>query len=377
MKQKQKIIVNFLFNFSVLIFFSLIVFLMGELTVRLFLPQPLENPINFYVADDLLGWKLKPDLHQWYINPEFKMEVISNERGFRDSSHTLQKNKDTIRILGLGDSMLFGYGVNINEGILSRMQVALQKNASLNKKIETINMGIPGYNINQYEKALRNEGYKFHPDLAILFLYNNDWKEDSSFDCKGVSNDGFLITGDKFSFKSARSFLVPLRVFLKRHSQLYILIRGRMDAVLKRKKLMALPEIQVYKNNVNFDVTYFHTLELINSMSKFCKQNINCRFLVCLIPEKFQVDDTYLNLIIAAYGIKKEEYDWLQPQKALEKFCRENDISYLDLWPTIRKIYYQGKLYFDIDPHLNSQGYSVASEEICSFIEKARLLKEK
>jgi len=50
--------------------------------------------------------------------------------------------------------------------------------------------------------------------LVILFFYANDWVENARYEIKKVSSEGFLLSNEKFSYKSIKSFLLfPFEFF--------------------------------------------------------------------------------------------------------------------------------------------------------------------
>jgi hypothetical protein len=185
-----------------------------EILVRIFLPQRVESPLDCFSRDELLGWKLKLNYHKSYSYPDYEMDVVINERGFRDILHTYKRAPNSFRILGIGDSFLFGFGVNYNDNVLIQLQKLLNENDKSSQEVEVINSGVPAYNINQYYKILISECYKYKPDLVILFFYANDWVENARYEIKKVSSEGFLLSNEKFSYKSIKSFLLfPFEFF--------------------------------------------------------------------------------------------------------------------------------------------------------------------
>lgn len=351
--------------------------LLIELMVRIFFPQRIETPQNFYSSDPLLGWKLKPYLRQSFSSPDFLIELIVNGKGFRAPEHNYEKPQDTFRIVGIGDSMLFGFGVNYEDTVLFSLERLLYDNNPSAERIEAINLGIPGYNINQYYKILKTEGYRYRPDLVIMFFYQNDWRQDDNYDYAGVDKKGFrglLVTSDNhFSFKSIRSFLFPLRSFLKNHSQAYMLARDRIKGLLMKIRLMDIPAVAHYKKDKDFAKRFFHTLDLMNEMNAFCRNQLACPFLVCIIPEKMQVRMAFLNMLISAYKIDADAYDWLQPQLVLTKFCLTHNIHYLDLTDTFKKAEQKKPMYFNIDCHWNKEGHLLAAQIIYEFIKENKM----
>lgn len=338
-----------------------------ETAVQIFMPQRVEKYVNLYIADDKLGWKLKPNSHGIFTAPEFRMEVKANKNGFRDTSHNHSKPSDIFRIVGIGDSFLFGYGVSASENVMEALNRILSKDDKFNKKIETVNLGMPGYNINQYYELLRNEAPKYSPDIVVVFFFMNDWNTTDKMDFGRVNKKGYLI-GERFSLSSVRSLLYPARQFLKTNSQLYIFIRSRMLALLRKTHLMYVPEINLCKKDISFNSKYFHTFKLIKEMSEICKQKLRCPLVICMIPENFQVNKAFRRFIIRADNINPDDYDWSQPQEALRGFCLKNKIHFIDLMPILSVLELKERYYFDIDPHWNDKGHRVAAEELFGYI---------
>lgn len=332
------------------------------------MPQRIEMSLDCFVEDELLDWKLKPSLRKVFTYPDYKMEIISNERGFRDILHTYEKPNNTFRIVGIGDSFLFGYGINHENNVLVCLQDLLNRNNLLFKKIETINLGITLYSIDQYYKVIKYEAYKYSPDLIILFFFTNDWME-KEYNL-AVDTKGSVLCGENFSFRSLRSFLLPLRVFLKTHSQLYIFVRGLIKTMLMQARLMGLPEVSIYKKDDKFQERFAHTFRRLDEIKQFCKKEINCAFLLCIIPDKIQVRESFLRVIRKAYRIDDKDYDWLKPQIALKDFCGQKGTVYLDLTRVFTEYEKQGPCYFDIDPHWNERGHLLAAKELFKFIKE-------
>ena len=173
--------------------------LLFEAVTRIFFPQRTETPVNYYISDPELGWKLRSNIHKVYSATDFKMEVNTNKKGFRDLEHKYEKSPDTFRIVGIGDSMLFGHGVDYEDIVIVRLKKIFLNDDPSVKKVEVINLGVPGYNSSQYEKSLKIEGFRYDPDLVIMFFYvGNDWSVDEGNDYKGVNIQVFLINSKRF-----------------------------------------------------------------------------------------------------------------------------------------------------------------------------------
>ena len=79
----------------------------------------------------------------------YGVNIEVNSDGFRDNEYSVKKDKNTFRILALGDSITFGWGVEFNHTFSEILEQRLNKIKPLKKykKYEVINAGIGNYNI--------------------------------------------------------------------------------------------------------------------------------------------------------------------------------------------------------------------------------------
>jgi hypothetical protein len=121
-------------------------------------------------ADDRIVFALKPHLD----HVPFKDAPVSTNRfGFRGPEIDVTAGPSTITIVGLGDSILFGYGVPDGADCLSILERRLRERYP-QKNWRCINTGVPEYNTVMEVATLRAKGLRFGPDLVVLFLSPND-----------------------------------------------------------------------------------------------------------------------------------------------------------------------------------------------------------
>ena len=97
----------------------------------------------------------------YYINSDGLHEL---------KDYSVEKPKDTFRIITLGDSFTFGLLVSDEENWPAVLEKIVNSNiiCTPTKKIEVINLGVEGYDF-EYEIARFNKrGKKYNPDLVIL-----------------------------------------------------------------------------------------------------------------------------------------------------------------------------------------------------------------
>ena len=122
------------------------------------------------MADEHLVFRHKPSWEKRYGD----VLVTYNERGLRDRP-ILPKAAGEYRILALGDSVTFGWGVPQNQIFTFRLEQLLQ--GRLQRPVRVINSGVGGYNTVQELTYFKQEGITFQPDLVMLTYVQNDIEE--------------------------------------------------------------------------------------------------------------------------------------------------------------------------------------------------------
>lgn len=100
----------------------------------------------------------------------------TNELGLRGPQVVTPKPEHTFRIVMLGDSVTFGWGVDDEVTFARRLETTW--NARLPKtRLEVVNTGLPKYDTNQEAAMLRQIGLGLEPDLVVLTYVTNDLAE--------------------------------------------------------------------------------------------------------------------------------------------------------------------------------------------------------
>jgi len=121
-------------------------------------------------ANDEIVYRLKPFLRSTI----FKNERLStNSHGFRSREWPLEPDLESITIVGIGDSIMFGHGVADNETFLARLEGRLTE-FQPDARWRVINTAAPGYNTVMEVGLLEQVALPCRPDLVILSLVAND-----------------------------------------------------------------------------------------------------------------------------------------------------------------------------------------------------------
>lgn len=115
-------------------------------------------------------YELKPNLRGIFRDAP----LATNSRGLRDYEYSYRKPENTFRIVGLGDSSLFGWGVKLEETSLKVLERKLNAQSS-DKRYEVINFAVPGYNTAIEVEVFKQKCLRYDPDLVIVHFNTNDY----------------------------------------------------------------------------------------------------------------------------------------------------------------------------------------------------------
>ena len=147
-----------------------------------------EHSGHFYLYDSILGWRNVPN---WVATTRGRPLTI-NSQGLRDREYAYVKPAGTGRILVLGDSFTWGYGVSDADIFTELLERQL---ASREPAWQVINTGVSGWGTDQQFLYFRDEGFRYEPDVVVLACYLlNDPREVMVSDVYGLSKPVFLDT---------------------------------------------------------------------------------------------------------------------------------------------------------------------------------------
>lgn len=129
------------------------------------------------LREPLLDFTLKMNVNENFPG----WTVKTNGFGYRGEDFALKKPKDTLRIVMVGGSTVFGWGVNQAESIPSYLEKLIKSEmakgrslASNPKKIQIINAGVPWYASWNEAAYVLHRVFTLEPDWIISFDGLND-----------------------------------------------------------------------------------------------------------------------------------------------------------------------------------------------------------
>ena len=131
-----------------------------------------------WAADSVSGWTNRPSFSYRHMTPEFAVDLHTNSQGFRVSAlgeeYLRMKPPGTFRILLLGPSFAYGWGVNFEDTFGVQLQRILEKSQfASGRSIEVLNHGVPALPAANQLEWFRQIGKDYSPDLVIHFVYGS------------------------------------------------------------------------------------------------------------------------------------------------------------------------------------------------------------
>lgn len=337
-------------NLAVLAVSSAVFLLLAEALVRRVAPQsPSGNPRqsqprDFYAPHPVLGFTMNPGFHGRFELPEFDTEVRFSSIGLRDREYG-PKPPGASRLLVLGDSYTFGWGVEEGERFADRLERKLDE--AFPHRWEVVKAGTNAY-ATTHERAWMNEyGWALDPDLVVLeFCMGNDFADNRGVEYR--VEDGYLT-----AVSAGPAGGGGLKAFLRRRSHLYLFARNLVKQPGIRRAERKRAEIEAF--NALVDGGAAATAEALAGLAADAGEH-GVPLVVAVVPMLHQVTD--------ALGIDPALIE--HPNRLIREIAAAAGLPVIDLLPVFRRRAAEGgpPLYFRRDPHWTREGHRVAGEAL-------------
>lgn len=341
--------------------------LLGEMVIAFVKPQPVlmtTSPGIFFIRHDpAMGWANLEGADGPY-NPAQgipQTRVTINAQGERNRLYPTEKGKGVRRILVLGDSNAFGYGVDESKRFSDLLA------ADLPPSYQVINLGVFGYATDQEALLLEQKIAAYKPDLVILAYSPGDLSENTCSVNTGAGKPFFRMEGEQLSLHNVpvpetspylTLSMVKSRLIsgVYRHSHLFRLA----VTLLSQKSLHTLSAVSEMSEKEGMPVT----VNLIQGM-QFMSRDNGARFVVMLLPH-----GSWLQSLIKFPGHAVGYYPIFKAQ------LEQRKIPLVDTMDTFVAAAKRGEeVFFKSDPvHLTAQGNAVVAEKLRQELFRLRLL---
>ncbi len=344
---------NFVKNTTLILFFSALLFVFVELVIRQFFPQTSETSYStgdsLGIKDPVTGHLNRPSTRAVVSGPEFTVEYIVDDRGFRsDSLASKSTGKlDHITVLLLGDSFVFGAANNFDD---IWPEVLAKKFSADGQKVEIINAGVPGFDTSQQALYLEKLFQIYQADIVLLtFLPNDLFANEPIQNIDGLEvarGDAEAVVKAGGGKKSAFQSVTLLKRMLMQSDSAYI----RLYLLTPRRDYFATLPANAVESKVET------TKELLLRIQQISSQN-GADLAVLSIPQLYQV-------LHVASGAAVPDIDPRYTDAMFGNFASESGIKWVPSLETLAETYAKTKdeLYFRFDGHLTPAGNQVIAE---------------
>lgn len=339
----------------------------GEMVIAFIKPQPVlmtTSPGMFFIRHDpTLGWANRAGSDDQY-NPAPgipQTRITINAQGERNKLYPMEKGKGVRRILVLGDSNAFGYGVDEGRRFSDLLATELPPN------YQVINLGVFGYATDQEALLLEQKITAYKPDLVVLAYSPGDLAENTCSVNTGAGKPFFRMEGEQLSMHNVpvpetspylTLSLVKSRALagMYRHSHLFRLA----VTLLSQKSMHTLGAVHEMTEKEGMPVT----VNLIQGM-QFISRDNGARFVVMLLPH-----GSWLQSLAKFPGHAVGYYPMFKT------LLEQRKIPHIDTMDTFIAATKRGEeVFFKNDPvHLTAHGNGVVAERLRQELFRLRLL---
>jgi hypothetical protein len=330
------------------------------------------TPGGFYSADPPGRYRLSPGYRgRIYNRAEYDNEIRINAEGLR-GGEVEEETETLVRLLSIGDSFVFGVGVEDSETFTVRVAEQLSDRGI---PAAGLNAGIPAFGVPDAVSWLVRHGVHLRPDVVILSIFQGNDLVDASPDREEILIvDGLLVPSQSAG---------GLKAWLHRHSHFYVLLKSLLEqpgfVPLRTKLGLGEPwkvrvlreEFGVYSRTAASDLhPAIEATDRALGELKLLGKESGFNVVAVLIPSEIQVDAERWQAGLASLSLDPRDYDPEVPTEIFTDLLEGHEIPTVDLGPVFAESLAAGEdLYFRLDRHWTTRGHELAATTLGSFLE--------
>jgi hypothetical protein len=321
----------------------LLVFLGVEAALRILGSEiPSSHPLGaFHRFDPEIGWTGAPEvdrsfqLHFGERTFPRTVRVRQNRLGLRGEEIPLRRNPGKERVVVLGDSFLWGWGVDDEDTFSAR----LSKRAG----VEVVTLACSSYGTIQEMLLFERTGAAYRPGMVVVGFHAND-PDDNVDSFGGRRPYGALCASGELVLRNepvARRIESPVRVWLYDHSRAALFLGDRWQRFVATlhgaEKAIARPYVprSLFRDDPDFERKWDVTRAALDRLARSIR-GAGAQMLLVAIPHPIQVLDERRKLDLADLGRSESDVDLDRTFDRLRAYAEERGARFLDLRPALR-----------------------------------------
>jgi lysophospholipase L1-like esterase len=244
-------------------------------------------------------------------------DVAISSQGLRDREFSATPPPGRTRILMLGDSLTFGWGVEGHQTYSKRVENMLLKSG---RDVEVINTGVGNYNTEMEVAYFLERGAKFKPHYVVLNYFINDAEPTP----RERSN------------------------FLSRNSPAFVYFASRVDMALRLVNTQEKKDWKSYYAGLyEGDEGIGRVAAAVERLAKYCREN-GIKLYLANQPELRN----------------PAEYPFPQVDRMIEQIAAANQIRYIPMLPAVRDLKPETLWVTPPDPHPSAVAHEAFAREL-------------
>jgi lysophospholipase L1-like esterase len=333
-----------------LLFGIVVSLLIGEIGIGLVNPMQEVLQKDVIMPDPNCGFRMVP--HYKGVMHMNAVPFTTNSWGLRDREYGAPP-VGGLRIYVLGDSMVFGFGVKIEQTFTRLLEPLLQ--ARLGRKVEVVNGGMPGYGTLQELAFFEETIDVVKPDVVLVGV---TVLNDVSDNLKFANHDG--------KRHKPASIFKRAQVWLRQRSQLYLLLRHYRASVSAQEMM----QIHAVAPPVEMERGLALTGDALERFAQAARRH-GVGFGVLILPTDRQASHARWVQTLAKYRLPSQDYAPDEPDVWLAERARREGIPVLDLLPALGE-HQDEALYFN--DHWTPRGHAIVAAALADFLQQNALL---
>jgi len=341
----------------------------AELGFRWLSPQALLHDPDAFLPDPELGARMKPGFTDRVVTTEFSSTWSINADGYR-GPRAGERGPVSRRVLALGDSFTFGYGVEEGQAWPRVMERLLRDGDDpRHPQIEVLNLGVGGYGTWQEALWLEEMAPRTRPDLVVVGFYVGNDPSDNARATAQAGPAGAPGGAEPGGFDTER-----VKRWLGSRLHVYAFVSTRADELLVRLGLRQLVypfEMEILRAQEPAEVSegWRRTQQAFTRLAAAAR-HAGVPVLMAIIPMKHQVSDAVWMRLLEHYGDGSRPADWERerPQRLLSYMLGAEGLESIDLLEGLRREARAAgdgsALYWPRDQHWNARGHEAAARLI-------------
>lgn len=325
-------------------------------------------------GDPIYDHSYIPNCVSRFTTAEWNTAVTINSAGLRDDEIT-PKTEHEFRILMLGDSFTWGYGVEQEQTFSELLQQQLQLQG-----INVINAGATSYSPILEYLFLKNKGLQFQPDMVILNFDLSDLQDDYLREKKAQFQEEELIAvynpeKDGFGYNLRKRIQITnlinsIFVWIDKTLPPPTEIDARLISDIRYDRYGLTREQALEQEEEHWERTFSY----ITKIAELCEEN-NITFVLSTYPYGHQISNQEWVTGRHNAGLLREEKYSDRAEKKIEQYAKEQHILLISMFTGFRLAEQQrAPLYFSYDGHFNQEGHAVAAEILYAGLTQEKLL---